>query len=128
MKGVRTRYRNSLEKEVSLCMDILSQDIKDTNKEEEITKASKCIKMLRLNCKKEQLQSEKYVSALQDGIPEEIEKSLDEDCTICKKAMECCVLLEEHIERIRQRFEREEKTDIKQVYKKVQYNNKCKRS
>jgi len=96
-------------------MDILSQDIENTNKEEEITKSSKCIKMLRLYCEKVELQSEKYVSALQDGTPEEIEKILDEDCTICEKAMEFCVSLEEHIKRIRQGFERDEKTDIKQV-------------
>jgi len=88
----------------------------------DMTKTSKGIKMLRLYCERVELQSEKYVPAMQDGSPEEIEKNTGRrlyTCTTCEKAMECCILLEKNIEKICQSFERDEKTE------KASRPNKC---
>ena len=90
---------DALEKEISKCKDILSVDTESTDAKEQISKATKCIKLLKSYSEKVENQSEKYIVALPDG-SEDIEAILDEESTICDKASECCVELEQHIEEL----------------------------
>jgi len=97
IKGVRTRHRNSLEREITCCKEILASQTEEVNKEQEIVKSTKCIKLLKSYCEKVEIQSEKYISSLQDS-DDDVEQILDEDYSLCAKAMECCVELEEYRE------------------------------
>jgi len=49
-------------------------------------------------CEKVEIQSEKYISSLQDSDDDDVEQIIDEDYSLCAKAMECCVDLEEYRE------------------------------
>ena len=95
IKGVRTRHRNSLEREIKCCNEILARQTEECNKEQDIVNSTKCIKLLKSYCEKVEIQSEKYISLLQDS-DDDVEQILDEDYSLCAKAMECCVELEEY--------------------------------
>ena len=88
----------SLEREILVpcCREIRVHAIDHVNKDEEILKSTKCIKLPQSYSEKLENQCEKYISSLEDST-EDLEHSLDEGYRICAKATECCVELETYL-------------------------------
>ncbi|XP_052787362.1 uncharacterized protein LOC128222417 [Mya arenaria] len=98
IKAVRTRFRNSLKKEIQKGMELSRKDIEEIDLNEEITNTKKCIKMLKAYREKLECQCEKYVGVLEDSEGETVEQILNEDYTICDEATECSMVLENYLD------------------------------
>ena len=91
IKGVRTRYRNYLEKEMRTCLEILDRGLLMTTEEE----INLCIKRLKTYVEKVETQCEKCIASMKDDEGDEIDKIMDEDYSLCDKANGYCQELEE---------------------------------
>ena len=88
LKGVRTRYRNTLSSAMEQADHILNDDFSGEDLEEEISGVERCLEKIKVYCEKLELQSEKVVSALDESEGEQSDEFLTEDTTLCSEAME----------------------------------------
>ena len=97
VKGVRTRYINSLEKEINSAKDILNQDLESVDIIKTKNEVNTCVQMLKKYSDKVEIQCEKYISALgeNENDEKEIDKVMDEDMSLCDRATRYVSLLEQ---------------------------------
>lgn len=88
IKGVRTRFRNVLEREISVAKDLLTYIVKDGEEEEMELKISKCMEKLKSFIEKVETQSEKLCCFIKESVSELIGMILDEDCSLCTEALD----------------------------------------
>lgn len=103
VKGVRTRYRNTLTEKIDYCAEIISSNLDESDIERLITNSEKCIKMLKMYGDKLELQSEKLACAMAEAQPEnskELERVADEDMKLCSKASDSVMKLEAFVEKM----------------------------
>lgn len=95
VKGVRTKYRNTLTEEISKGKDILNSDIhalQDFEKSDLILNIDKSMAKLKLYVDKLEMQSDKLASVLSELEPENTEQLsmiAEEDESICSVAIDC---------------------------------------
>lgn len=89
MKGVRTRCRGMLEKELQFGLELLQRDVTSDGKERCLMDINKCVKKLQVYSRELEEQSDKLECALGDDNNVAIEKILDEDTALCSQATEC---------------------------------------
>ncbi|KAH3733273.1 hypothetical protein DPMN_039698 [Dreissena polymorpha] len=97
VKAVRTRYINSLEKEINSAKDILNQDLKSVDIIKTKNEVNTCVQMLKKYSDTVEIQCEKYISALGENEDDEkeIDKVMDEDMSLCDRATRFVSLLEQ---------------------------------
>lgn len=103
VKGVRTRYRNTLTEKIDYCAEIISSNLDESDIERLITNSEKCIKMLKMSGDKLELQSEKLACAMAEAQPEnskELERVADEDMKLCSEASDSVMELEAFVEKM----------------------------
>ena len=103
VKGVRTRYRNTLTEKIDYCAEIISSNLDESDIERLITNSEKCIKMLKMYGDKLELQSEKLAWAMAEAQPEnskELERVADEDMKLCSEASDSVMELEAFVEKM----------------------------
>ena len=95
LKGVRTRYVNTLTKEIDNAKDILACDTKLVDETELILSINRCVERLQLYCDKVENQTDKLAEAL--GVKdEELTKHLiNENEVVCDSAMDCVLNLKQ---------------------------------
>ena len=95
LKGVRTRYVNTLSKEIDNAKDILVCDTKLVDETELILSINRCVERLQLYCDKVETQTDKLADAL--GVKdEELTKHLiNENEVVCDSAMDCVLNLKQ---------------------------------
>ena len=86
LKGVRTRFRNTLESEIRMSKDLLTSDCDERNLNEIKVNITKCLEKLKTYSGKVEFQSEKLSAAMGEDDLAEIEKVVDEDCLLCSNA------------------------------------------
>ena len=107
-KGVRTRFRNTLEHEMNRGNDIIISDIDNCNVDELIANSGKSIKILKLYIVKLEIQSEKVAALMVEPDPDDqkpLEVIADEDVDLC-----CVLEIEAYIERLRSRRDSDKST------------------
>lgn len=100
LKGVRTRYKNTLETEIQFSVDLIQGNTYTANIEEQIIKANKCLEKLKSYKEKLEIQSEKLISAMDEKDSERIENILEEDCKLCEYALDCYLDLKQFKENL----------------------------
>ena len=100
MKGVRTRYRNTLSSEIQEGNSILQKEISNSQRQEYVHKSTKCIEKLKVYINKLEIHSIKVASALKEDITGTADKLADEDCMLCSDATDCYLELENFKERL----------------------------
>ncbi|MCG8034488.1 MAG: DUF1759 domain-containing protein [Candidatus Thiodiazotropha taylori] len=95
MKGIRTRCRNFLEKEIQNATAILRSDFESARMELLIESVGKCVAKLQTYTEKVETQTEKLCSALDEGESEFMENILEQDSQLCAEATECCIDLKQ---------------------------------
>ena len=114
LKGVRTRYRNTLLTEIQIGAGIISSDVQPSEEQEFVLKATKCAEKLKLYVDKLEFQSGKVSSALEEQSVD-IDSVIEEDCNLCSKAMDCYLDLNQFKERLIEFIKMEkEKGEVKQ--------------
>lgn len=98
LKGIRTRYRNILEKRIAECKGILSSDLEGCELEKHFATTNKCVSGLQVYNDKLEQQSEKLANALDSGEAVVIEQIIEEDGVLCANAMESYIELQQHKE------------------------------
>jgi len=100
IKSVRTRFRNSLEKEISIAEQLTSEAFQEyiTDCEKQITSCNICIEKICGNKEKVQSQSEKMCLSLSESDDELLTKVVNDDADLCDIAVERCVQLRRRIE------------------------------
>ena len=95
LKGVRTRYVNTLSKEIDNAKDIFACDTKLVDETELILSINRCVERLQLYCDKVENQTDKQADAL--GVKdEELTKHLiNENEVVCDSAMDCVLNLKQ---------------------------------
>ncbi|XP_052233027.1 uncharacterized protein LOC127845891 [Dreissena polymorpha] len=103
VKGVRTRYRNTLTEKIDYCAEIISSNLDESDIERLITNSEKCIKMLKMYGDKLELHFEKLACAMAEAQPEnskELERVADEDMKLCSEASDSVMELEAFVEKM----------------------------
>ena len=100
LKGVRTRYVNTLQKETKLGQDLIpiSGDVSDET--EFMIRCNSSIERLQLYHEKVENQTEKLAEALGDSDEELIKQIVSENEVICDQAMECVTHLKMFKEKV----------------------------
>ena len=100
IKGVRTRFRNSLKEEIQRGNDILlhDQDEIDTDEETVITKV--CLNNLKTYREKLENQCGKYIEALAGTENNDEEQIMDDDYILCDDAMTCSYKLDTYLDNL----------------------------
>jgi len=112
LKGVRTRYRNIIQKEIQIGVSILQAEVTKANHEKCVLKATKCIERLKCYVEKLENQSSNLASAYDEETTEVIDGIVEEDCELCSEAMDCQLDLHEFNERL----VREVKIELKEEH------------
>ncbi len=113
LKGVRTRYRNILTTEIQNGIGIMSTEVQKPNEQQYVMKASKCAEKVKLYVEKLESQSGKVISAMEQN-DEDINSTMDEDCSLCSQAMDCFLDLNQFKERLVE-FIKKESEDMKEM-------------
>ena len=100
LKGVRTRFRNTLESEIRMAKDLLTSDYDERNLNEIKVNITKCLEKLKTYSGKVEFQSEKLSAAMGEEDLTEIEKVVDEDCLLCANATDIYLELKQFKENI----------------------------
>ena len=88
LKGIRTRYRNFLEKEIEIA-NVMSRTISESAGVEPLIELiGKCVEKLQMYTEKVEIQTEKLCSALDESESEFIENILGQDSQLCAEAVE----------------------------------------
>ena len=95
LKGVRTRYRNTLENELEYGQSILKDDTKQFDSEYITNEITISIEKLKLYSEKLEKQTEKYVDALGDDTEEDIDEILEHDTRLINSVMDCYLKLQQ---------------------------------
>ena len=100
IKDFRTGLRNILQKEISLSLEILQEDIpkNKTDIKQQLTKCIVCLKKIPILIEKVEMQSEKLCSLLDDSESDLLEKVIEDDSNLLNTTIECCVKLRQHKE------------------------------
>jgi hypothetical protein len=98
LKGVRTRYRNILEKKIDESKRILVCDVEIDTIESALATTGMCCDTLKLYSEKLENQSEKLAAAIGEDDDEFIGKITEEDSTLCEEAIQCFMKLKHHRE------------------------------
>ncbi|VDI73293.1 Hypothetical predicted protein [Mytilus galloprovincialis] len=99
LKGVRTRYRNSIQTEILNGKQILSSEVDKIDEQRFVLEATKCADKLKMYSEKLEIQSGKLASALKDE-GEVIDDIVGEDCELCSNVMDCYLDLIQFKERL----------------------------
>ncbi|VDI16700.1 Hypothetical predicted protein [Mytilus galloprovincialis] len=99
LKGVRTRYRNSIQTEILNGKQILSSEVDKIDEQRFVLEATKCADKLKMYSEKLEIQSGKLASALEDE-GEFIDDIVGEDCELCSNVMDCYLDLIQFKERL----------------------------
>ncbi|VDI29698.1 Hypothetical predicted protein [Mytilus galloprovincialis] len=99
LKGVRTRYRNSIQTEILNGKQILSSEVDKLDEQRFVLEATKCADKLKMYSEKLEIQSGKLASALKDE-GEVIDDIVGEDCELCSRVMDCYLDLIQFKERL----------------------------
>ncbi|XP_053372924.1 uncharacterized protein LOC128546434 [Mercenaria mercenaria] len=94
LKGVRTRFRNIIEKNVQICANLSQRDIEIESVDASIAETNKCIQNLQVHNEKLEKKSDKLATALEDTDPEFVLQITNDDSTLCALAVECCIDLQ----------------------------------
>ena len=94
LKGVRTRYRNTLENELEYGQSILQDDTKQFDSEYITNEIMISIEKMKLYSEKLEKQTEKYVDALGDDTEEDIDEILEHDTRLINSVMDCYLKLQ----------------------------------
>ena len=89
LKGVRTRFRNTLEKEIQNSSSILSSNIELLEREIHVDRISVCAQKIKTYMDKLEIQTEKVASALTESDSEYMELMLEEDFALQAHAVDC---------------------------------------
>ena len=100
LKGVRTRFRNTLESEIRMAKDLLTSDCDERNLNEIKVNITKCLEKLKTYSGKVEFQTEKLSAAMGEEDLTEIEKIVDEDCLLCSNATDIYLELKQFKENI----------------------------
>ena len=100
LKGARTRYRNTLEKELQKARDIMKIDVSTVDREEFFKDIHKSKCLLKSYSEKLIVQMEKLTNSLDDSESDYITNVLDEDCEMNFMVESCLVELEQFFENI----------------------------
>ena len=102
LKGVRTRYVKTLQKETKTGQDLIpvSGDVSDET--EFMIRCNSSIERLQLYYEKVENQTEKLAEAVGDSDKELIKQLVIENETICDEAMECVTQLKMFKEKVKQ--------------------------
>jgi hypothetical protein len=100
LKGVGTRFRGILQKEVELSVSVLQSEVLPSEEQEYILRTSKCIDRLKLYLNKLEIQSGKVAEAMGDDKQEEIDAIVEEDCHLHSEATDRYLELEQFKERL----------------------------
>ncbi|XP_071136486.1 uncharacterized protein [Mytilus edulis] len=99
LKGVRTRYRNSIQTEILNGKQILSSEVDKIDEQRFVLEATKCADKLKMYSEKLEIQSGKLASALEEE-GEFIDDIVGEDCELCSNVMDCHLDLIQFKERL----------------------------
>lgn len=100
LKGIRTRYRNFLEKEIENATNILRYDRVEIDVEHAVDEINKCVEKLNVYSEKVEIQTEKLSCALDENESDFLNNILGQDSQICADAMECCIDLKQMKEKM----------------------------
>ena len=102
LKGVRTRYVNTLQKEINNGHGLitLSSDIDIMDETEFMIKCNSCIERLQLYSEKVESQTEKLAEAADESDEELIKQLATENETVGDEAMECIATLKQLKEKV----------------------------
>ena len=116
LKGVRTRYVNTLKKETKVGLDLLSIDTGFIDETELILKINNCVEPLQLYCDKVENQSEKLAEAVGDKDSDLTDLLVAENESVCDKALKCALNLKHFKETVSMSMlkatEKKEKYDL----------------
>ncbi|CAG2197218.1 unnamed protein product [Mytilus edulis] len=115
MKGVRTRYRNTLYTEIQEGNSILHAEISKPHRQEMVHKSAKCIEKLKVYINKLEIQSSKVASSLEEDQSGTADKLADEDCKLCSDATDCYLELENFKERLVDNIKLETTENVEKV-------------
>ena len=100
LKGVRTRYRNILERELANSKEIICSDLVDQERSKYVQDAKRCFKLIKVYSEKLEEQSEKLNASIGDSDTEFVEIVLDEDSKLIVDAEFCLIEIEQFLESI----------------------------
>ena len=113
LKGVRTRFRNVLEKNIASGNGLLQCDIENCDVGRIISETNKCIQSLQLYSDKLENHCEKVASAFEASDQTFVEQITEEDGALCAEALECSFSLQQHKDLLISVREQNEKNQIK---------------
>lgn len=94
-KGVRTRYRNTLDKELRVAKDLLKQDVSRFELSDMLKQIQKSKCLLKTYSEKLMLQVDKLSQILDEDEADFLEKALDEDCQLNFLVEDCLIELDQ---------------------------------
>ena len=90
LKAVRTRYRNTLDKELHAASDLLKRDTTDTDS---ISMLNNSMDILRTYIDKLEIQSGKLSDAVSESDTTFFEEVVNEDCALIEEAERCIICI-----------------------------------
>ena len=82
VKGVRARYRNTLDKEIKHANCLLEIETSELQKSDCLKEVRKCKQLLKTYSEKLMIQMVKGANCLGDKDPEFVEQIIDQDCQL----------------------------------------------
>ncbi len=110
LKAVRTRYRNTIEREIQESKMILSANVEQVDRKVLVDSASKCSEKLKLYSEKLEFQSGKLASVIEEE-GGDIDTIIEQDDVLCSKAMDSYSDLSNFKERLVDSIKNEDKSD-----------------
>lgn len=110
VKGVRTRFRNVLEKNVQIGKELLNTSVENYDIESQVSQINMCIQTIQIYSDKLEVQSEKLANVLEESDSEFLNEMTDNDCMLCTAAIECLIQLQQYKEEL---LARKEQTKMK---------------
>ena len=95
LKGVRTRYVNTLTKKTDIAKDILACDTKLVDETELTLSINRCVERLQLYCDKVENQTDKLAETLGMKDEELTQHLINENEVVCNSAMDCVLNLKQ---------------------------------
>lgn len=114
LKGVKTRYRNILQTEIQNGSEILSTEITPPDEQQYVLRASKCAEKLQMYVGKLEIQSDKVACVMEEQ-GENIDNVIEEDCSLCSRAMDYFLDLNQFKERLVEFIKLEKEEEKKSV-------------
>ncbi len=98
LKGVRTRFRKNLSREVGAAKTLKSGDYEVSDIIDGLSSANKLSKIIKCYSEKVESQMYKVSDAIGDSDSSLVENVVDEDCQLLQEAEQCLVKLEQFTE------------------------------